>query len=121
MMSADTIRSLARKAARESAARGVKPLIVEQEDIDHANAALAAGRTPSLHIPFIGDRCPRGFKRTDNVYFVDSSGFGSEGEPALTMRGFIAKLKPSHAYAVCEAGQLQVYVQEFTVLRSRVK
>jgi hypothetical protein len=117
MMSLDTIRSLGRQAARESAREGRVPTIFEQDDITDALAALEAGQVPRLQIPFIGDRCPRGFKRTDNEYFVDSSGYGREGEPALTMRGFLKAVRPGFAYAVSQPGQFQVYVQEFEVRR----
>jgi len=54
MMSTQQIRSMSAKAARESAARGITPLLFEQDDLgdDIINHTRA--------IPFIGDRVPRG-------------------------------------------------------------
>jgi hypothetical protein len=44
---------------------------------------------------------------------VDSSGFGEAGEPALTLRQFLGKIKTGCGYAITEAGQFQVYIGEF--------
>lgn len=115
MMSLESIHASSRRAARRSAARGITPAIFEKEDIAAARAAMAAGYAPRLSIPFIGDRRPRGYKATSNMYSVDSSGFGRPGEAALTTDEFVDNLKAGHAYAIVEAGQFQVYVQEYTV------
>ena len=48
-----------------------------------------------------------------NEYFVDSSGFGREGESALTASQFIAKVKKGFAYAISGVGQFQVYIKEY--------
>ena len=104
MFSAETIRSMQREAASEAARQGKTPVIIDQHDLDD-------GRIPQ--IPFIGDYVPAGWTKLDKDYFVDSSGFGSEGEGALTMRRFLATLVPGHGYAVTEAGQFQVHVGEF--------
>jgi len=69
--------------------------------------------TNMRNIPFIGDYTPKGWTKTDNLYFVDSSGFGVEGEPALTFEQFIDKIKKGFGYAIVECGQFQVYIQEF--------
>ena len=60
----------------------------------------------------IGDYRPEGFNLV-NTYFVDSSGFGSEGEPALTFKQFSKVVKPECYYAIIECGQFQVYIGEF--------
>lgn len=67
-------------------------------------------------MPFMGSYSPKGFKITDNKYFVDNSGFGSKSEPALTANQFLNKVKKGLAYGIYEAGQFQVYVQEYRVL-----
>ena len=111
-MSGAYIAELSRQATRKASREHCYPTIVEQEDLD---AALAAGHNPRLDIPFIGDWVPRGYVPTENLYFVDSSGFGTRGEPALTQEEFLNKLRPGYAYAIVEAGQFQVYVQEYEV------
>ena len=115
MMDSTTIASLNRRAARQASREHRYPTIVEQEDIDYAKAALVDGRNPRLDIPFIGEWHPRGYATTDNLYFVDSSGFGTRGERALTQGEFLDNLRPGFAYAIVEAGQFQVYVQEYKV------
>ena len=46
-------------------------------------------------------------------YFVDSSGFGAEDEPALTISHFLQKVKAGYYYGITGEGQFQVYVGEF--------
>lgn len=58
------------------------------------------------------DKTPDGFTET-NEYFVDSSGFGSEDEPALTPDAFLEKIKAGKYYAITGQGQFQVYVTEY--------
>lgn len=114
MMDLATIRAMSRKAAREAARDRKHPLIVEQEDVEDALRALDLGFSPGLSFPFLGDYVPPGWKRTDREpMFVDSSGFGQEGEPAMTIPAFVRALRPGYGYAVIEAGQFQVYVAEY--------
>jgi len=71
-------------------------------------------------IPNFGDyRATRyGWKMT-KVYFVDSSGFGAEDEPALTFPQFVRQAKVGKGYAIIETGQFQVRIGEFTKSRGR--
>ena len=108
MMDLATIQAESASAARKAAREGKYPWILWPEDV----AAFQAGRNSGFHFPFIGDWRPRGWKLVE-TYFVDASGFGSEGEPALTIRQFAGKVKAGMGYAVIEAGQFQVYVGEF--------
>ena len=62
--------------------------------------------------PHLGDYTPKGWKLVD-TYFVDSSGFGSEGEGALTFGQFLSKVKEGYGYAIGETGQFQVYIHEY--------
>lgn len=62
--------------------------------------------------PNIGSAKLKGWKEVE-TYFVDSSGFGSESEPALTPSQFVAKVKEGYGYAIVSEGQFQVYVGEF--------
>lgn len=58
------------------------------------------------------DDTPDGYTET-NEYFVDSSGFGCEGEPALTPDQFLSKVKEGRYYAITGQGQFQVFVAEY--------
>ena len=113
MMDLRTIQSMAREAAKEARKNGILPLEIWPEDLDRGISLLH-------DIPFIGNMRPKGYKKV-NEYFVDSSGFGAEDEPALTIRAFLKKLRPGYAYAVTQAGQLQVYVGEFHVVNRAKK
>lgn len=66
-----------------------------------------------LFFPFLGDYIPKGWKRTDREFFVDTSGFGTRGELALTLDQFLDKVLPSHGYATTQHGQFQAYVAEY--------
>jgi hypothetical protein len=107
MMSVDTIRAMSRDAARKAAKDRKEPFIVEAEDIADWKVSLRG-----FPFPFIGTYVPKGWKLVD-TYFVDSSGMGSDNEPALSVRQFIDKLEPGYGYAVTEAGQFQVYVGKY--------
>ena len=99
MMGLSTIKELAREQAERAAAQGVEPLIIwDKEDI--------------RHIPNIGNHTPDGWELVE-THFVDSSGFGAPGEPALTFDQFQNKLVMGHGYAIVAEGQFQVYVGEF--------
>lgn len=121
MLDGATIRALSRRAARRSAQERLVPTIIWPGDAEDLGG---------LKIPFIGDRCPRGWKRVrldegfepgrrgvylgDNrgygAYFVDSSGLGGTGEAALAIGEFAERLKVGYGYAVVEAGEFQVKV-----------
>jgi len=97
-----TIKSMNAEAARK--AKGKQPFIIKSaEQID---------TFPPFPFPNFGDYRPKGWELVE-TYFVDSSGFGGDGEPALGARHFRSKLKIGYGYAVIEAGQFQVYVGEF--------
>ncbi len=55
---------------------------------------------------------PDGFTEIQD-YFVDSSGWGQEGEPALTAEQFLAKVKAGKFYGITAHGQFRVYVTEY--------
>ncbi len=63
-------------------------------------------------IGMLTDNDLKKFMETDR-FFVDSSGWGQEGEPALTLSQFLKKIKAGKYYAIIEAGQFQVYVGEY--------
>lgn len=106
MMSIETIRQMSQEAAERAAAEHLEPYIIWQDDIDNM---------PPFPFPSLGDYVPDGWELVE-TYFVDSSGFGREDEPALTVGQFLQVLKEGYGYAVIEAGQFQVYVGEFRQL-----
>ena len=106
MMSLAQIAEESRKQARKAARLHKQPYIFEEEDRAHL---------PPFPFPNIGDYRPKGWELVREL-FVDSSGFGSESEPALTVERFIRELKPGMGYAIIEAGEFQVYVGEFKKL-----
>jgi hypothetical protein len=82
-------------------------------------------RIPPFPFPFIGDYIPEGWEQARDIdgdpvtLFCDSSGFGSESEPALTVKQLIGKLREykrsgdSYGFAITQVGQFQVYVGVF--------
>jgi hypothetical protein len=112
MMSGHAIQVLAREAARKASLTNKTPFMVWPQDIEQWKEDLKEGKL-SLPFPFIGDYEPKGYEQTAE-FFVDSTGFGGPGEPALTQERFLnVKIKPDHAYAITEIGQFQVYITEY--------
>lgn len=104
MMSLQTLQYLNKQAARTSRRNGTVPVGIESlADLD---------RMPPFPFPMIGDRRPKGLKLVTQ-WFVDTSGCGSDDEPALSISQLIAKLRdtwqyhPEYRYALIECGQFQ--------------
>jgi hypothetical protein len=53
-----------------------------------------------------------GYKKV-NSYFVDNSGFGTNGEMAMTKNAFLSEVKSGYFYGITEVGQFQVYIGEY--------
>jgi len=102
MMDLETIKSENAKAVRKARKDRKLPYIAA------CNADGGVFKCPRL-----GDYIPKGWK-VINTYFVDSSGFGSEGESALTASQFQNKVKQGYGYAIQDAGQFQVYIREYS-------
>ena len=73
-----------------------------------------AGKRLPIPFPHIGHHEPDGFEIDGESWMVDTSGFGSPGEPALTQDQLFDKLEVGKAYAFVEVGQFQAYLQQFT-------
>lgn len=113
MMSLNTIRRMSREAGRKAAAEGKTPYLVDMDDITAWVNTLTEGSLPKLPFPNLGDHEPEGWELVD-THFVDATGFGRVGEPALTIPSFISKIvSPGHGYAIRESGQFQVVIAEF--------
>jgi hypothetical protein len=109
MMDHNAIRYLNRKVAVQAARAHREPVIAEKEDIA---ALIAHGSASGFSIPNIGYHKPKGWREVGR-YFVDKSGWGTEGEPALTQPQFFQKMKAGRGYAMVEEGEFQCYVAEF--------
>ena len=117
MMGIETIRNISNVAAYRAAEEGKYPLtVVDERDVHH--------------IPFLGDYVPAGWRKAtwadvetkprnvwysnpgeDVTFMVDSSGWGSAGEPALTFDEFAQyALSSGLGWAIDQTGQFQVYV-----------
>ena len=124
MMSLQQIESESRRAARRSAKEGRGPLIIEPSDLTNLKQAVRG-------VPFLGTRTPKGFKLLSTYQlpiggyksypykelFVDTSGFGSDNEPALSQDRFIeavgqlVKSFGAIALSLSEVGQFQGHVR----------
>jgi hypothetical protein len=110
MWGLDVIRHINRKAASRAQTQELVPFRVVSESQIHS--------WPPFPFPHLGYACEEvdfDHKRLETV-FVDSSRFGAEGEPALTVDAFKARLCSllrEHGPLLCaveEQGQFQVYI-----------
>jgi len=108
-MSPETIDMLQRSAAKEAAEKGRIPYLVRRRDV----AAWETGRGFPIPFPMLGDYIPPGWTPDGDALFVDTSGFGSPGEPALTLPQLLEKIEPGVGYAFTQQGQFQAYIQPF--------
>lgn len=126
MYSIQTIRDMANKSARQAATSKRAPKLVEPHDVGVLDQHLKG-------IPFLGDYCPKRWKRIpassvapnsfgtrglvcgDEYLEVDTSGWGTKGELALTLGEFFQWVSEAAAaaplgFAIVEAGPFQVVV-----------
>lgn len=112
MYSLETIIAMNNRTAEKAERQGKLPRIVRGPDkIDEM---------PPFPFPSIGDYEPEGWTPLD-IWFVDATGLGEPGEPALTVAGFKRTLKEylvEHeeediGFAIIEEGEFQVHVQAF--------
>jgi len=103
MLDLEQIQAISRDAAKEAAKEGKIPFVVWQEDLQDI---------PPFPFPFLGDYVPAGWQKVEE-YFVDSTGFGTQGEAALTISQFLEKITPGHGYAITQSGEFQVKVGEY--------
>jgi len=80
MMGLPEIRRMNDEASRKAMSERKQPYVVRDKST----------LRPPFPFPFIGSYVPEGWEKT-NEYFVDSSGYGSPGEPALTVSEFKKK------------------------------
>ena len=112
MMSLAGIKQASGEAAEAASAAGMSPYVPwDADEIDE---------WPPFPFPELGDLEPEGWQElTELQMFVDSSGFGQEGEGALTIRAFIEKCKAirlddhRRGFAIGDVGQFQLYVKVY--------
>ena len=110
MWDLDTIRSINNDAGKRSRDLGVSPCRVESPE--------EVASWPPFPFPHMGSACTDVDKESERLdtLFVDSSGFGAEDEPALTIRGFKERLSDlcrQHGPLMCaieDQGPFQVHV-----------
>jgi len=114
MMSLDTIRAMSAEAGVKAAKYSKQPKTFWDRDIKDAEAQVDNGIVPQAvrAIPDLGDYVPEGWEMLDQL-FVDATGFGQEGELAMTLKQFVHKLEPDVGYGIVQAGQFQVYIGVF--------
>ena len=104
MYSGEIIKQFQADAAAKASKSHKVPYVIWPDDV---------GNLETLRrIPNLGDFVPDGWTEVER-HFVDSSGFGEEGEAAMTPEEFADKLKVGTGYALVSEGQFQVYVGEF--------
>ena len=104
MMSIEYIQAIADEATTEAKTAGTEPLVLD------ANSDEEMVRS----IPNLGNYVAPGWELVDDL-FVDSSGFGAPGEPALTFSQFLDKVRQLSSeeetgFGIRQAGQFQVYI-----------
>jgi len=109
MMDLATIRHMNREAGETARDEGCGPYVFSPIDLRNLKDG---DLSPLRKVPRIGDYEPEGWIKTDS-YFVDSSGFGGAGEPALTASQFAQKVEPGVGYGIGEVGQFQIYIDAF--------
>jgi hypothetical protein len=107
MFSREYIESMNRKAARDAAKQRQEPYVpFDAEEIEDLSC---------LPFPFLGTYKPKNWKKVEEL-FCDSTGFGSEAEPALNVTALKKKMlenldKPgTYGYSILECGQFQAWV-----------
>ena len=106
---------IAREVRRRLGVRPI-PVFVSATAI---RAALDGGPLPNL--PYVGRLRVKGFRVHGESVFVDISGFGAPGEPAMTLRQtleHILAVTLEHgtlAWGLTEVGQFQGYLQAWKV------
>ena len=101
MYSLQYIKAINKEKSEQAEMEGATPYIAKFDGDEGVRA-----------MPFLGDYIPKGYKIV-NIFFVDSSGFGSESEMALTLGQFLNKVRAGFGYAIKESGQFQVYINEY--------
>ena len=80
-------------------------------------AAVENGDLSGIRIPYVGRERIKGFRLVTEELFVDTSGFGAPGEPALTMNQMLQQMleeTENHGtlwWGLTTVGQFQGYLR----------
>jgi hypothetical protein len=107
MYSTQAIEAMNLKAARDAAKRRQKPYVpFDAEEIDGLR---------SLPFPFLGNYKPKEWELVEEL-FCDTTGLGSEAEPAVTLTSLKGRMKEyldkpgTYGYSILECGQFQAWI-----------
>lgn len=116
MFSLEQIRKMNDDATRAAKRAKRQPVVLWPEGEERPTRATLKRR-----IPMIGDHVPSGWRLTGREAFVDSSGWGQDDEPAMTLDRFLAEfIREGYGYGANNQGQFQVYVAEYARTKRRV-
>ena len=107
MMSQSVIKDLSDQQAKKARKAAAKPYV-----------ATCDGDREVTGMPNFGSYRPDQWEMVDTL-FVDSSGYGAENEPALTLNRFLAAVKKGSGYAIVEEGQFQCVIGVFKKLDNK--
>ncbi|MCI0421492.1 MAG: hypothetical protein L0312_20085 [Acidobacteria bacterium] len=118
MWSLPVIEALNQIAAREARELDKEPYVIGSEaEID---------RMPPFDFPVLHDLKITGWRRTDEIWFVDSTGNDKSG-PALSVDAFKEELRayynehPAHGFGIIEFGPFQLYVAAYRPIKRRAR
>jgi hypothetical protein len=103
MLSLQEIVRMNKKACEKAKKAKLLPYVMKEGNSE---------KFPPFPFPDLGDYRPKGWELVGE-YFVDSSGFGRDDQPALSVSQFLSKLRIGYGYALIEQGEFQVFVGEF--------
>jgi len=110
MLSSSQIVQFANESAERAKRRNLKPYLVRDINFE---------KIPPFPFPDLGSYIPEGWQLI-NYFTCDSTGWGYESEPALTVNGLIKKLQEfkkdtstTWGVGIIESGEFQVVVGFF--------
>ena len=114
MLDFSAIVEIRKEAAETAESEGLTPLSIL--GFDPASPLEFIRR-----IPFLGDYIPQGWEHAKNIpdLFVDSTGLGGAGEPALSIKEFTGRLLDfwksgeNWGFGIFESGEFQVYIRVY--------
>jgi hypothetical protein len=112
MWSLETLAYLNEQASKKARRQRKEPFVPTLDEIDSY---------PPFPFPHLGSSfVPPGWEQVeDALWFADSSGWGRDDEPALSVRQLKNELRhyikenPGHGFGIVECGQFQCYVAAF--------
>lgn len=121
MMSLETIQQMSDEAGRLAAQRNLQPYVpYNEDDVERMPGGEKWNGRRGFPFPDLGSHQPEGWTDTGESYFVDSSGFGRDDEPALTWQQFnrqiiadIVRSPRRLGLGITQVGQFQLYVSIF--------